>query len=54
MSPFDGFDVVFRTLGDPALFTRAINQDAHRVDPALADPGIQLDSLRFYLSSEYK
>ena len=36
MSPFDGFDVVFRTLGDPARLTRAINQDVHRVDPALA------------------
>jgi hypothetical protein len=54
MSPFEGFDVVFRTLRGPALLTRAINQDVHRVDPALADPGIQFDSLRFYLSSEYK
>jgi putative ABC transport system permease protein len=36
MSPFDGFDLVFRTMGDPARLTRAINQDVHRVDPALA------------------
>jgi len=36
MSPFDGFDLVFRTLGDPARLTRAINQNVHRVDPALA------------------
>ena len=27
MSPFDGFDVVLRTLGDPARLTRTINQD---------------------------
>jgi putative ABC transport system permease protein len=36
MSPFDGFDVVFRTLGNPARLMRAINEDVHRVDPGLA------------------
>src|SRR5579859_378387 len=35
MSPFDGFDMVFRTRGDPVRLARAINEDVHRVDPGL-------------------
>lgn len=36
MTPYDGFDVVFRARGDAAGMLRSIKEDVHRVDPGQA------------------